>query len=47
MNAIKENMPTQKHNKLPQVMAQTVSFIRLPKLSFLKFRGDVTKWNTF
>ena len=47
VNAGKENVPTQQHNEPAQVMAQTASRIRLPKLSFLKFRGDVTKWNTY
>ena len=40
-------MPTQQYMEPPQVMAQMVSHTRLPKLSFLKFRGDITKWNTY
>ena len=50
-NASKVNMPTQQHVGSPQTTSQPVNQnavrARLPKLYLPKFRGDVTKWNTF
>ena len=50
-NASKVNMPTQQHVRSPQTTSQPVNQnavrARLPKLYLPKFRGDVTKWNTF
>ncbi|KAL9961122.1 hypothetical protein ACROYT_G030013 [Oculina patagonica] len=50
-NASKVNMPSQQHVGSPQTTAQPVNQnavrTRLPKLYLPKFKGDVTKWNTF
>ena len=50
-NVSKVNMPTQQHMGSPETTAQPVNqnavCMRLPKLYLPKFRGDVTKWNTF
>ena len=50
-NASKVNMPTQQNVGSAQTTAQPVNQnavrTRLPKLYLPKFRGDVTKWNTF
>ena len=50
-NAMKANVSNQQHVGSPQATAQPVSQnvarTRLPKSSLPKFRGDVTKWNTF
>ena len=50
-NAMKANVSNQQHVGSPQATAQPVSQnvvrTRLPKLSLPKFKGDVTKWNTF
>ena len=50
-NVSKANMSTQQHVESDRATAQPVSQnvvrTRLPKLSLPKFRGDVTKWNTF
>ena len=50
-NASKANTSTQQHvesfQAATQLVNQNVVRTRLPKLSLPKFRGDVTKWNTF
>ena len=50
-NASKSNVPTQQHVGLSsqpaQPVNQNVARTRLPKLYLPKFRGNVTKWNTF
>ena len=50
-NARKANTSTQQHvesfQAATQPVNQNVVHTRLPKLSLPKFRGDVTKWNTF
>ena len=35
------------YRAMAQPVSQNVVRTRLPKLSLPKFRGDVTKWNTF